>query len=154
MNKLDRGSWSPDIDYAQQLAALPWRKTKSGKIEILMVTSRISQHWLLPKGWPMTGKSLVEAAAQEALEEAGVRGKMHSKPVGKYYYDKLMKDGQAVPCTVDCFALKANKLLDEWPEATQRERRWFTLPDAAAAVYEPDLARMLSSNDLTKKLSV
>lgn len=152
MNKVILDHSEPEIEYARQLAALPWRKNGDGTLQILMVTSRTSQRWLLPKGWPMAGKSLLQAAAQEAFEEAGVTGKMRRKPAGQYRYDKLMKDGTIVPCTVACFGMKVAEQLSEWPEAAQRERQWFSLPDAALAVFEPDLARMLASPELGERL--
>ncbi|MEO5807407.1 NUDIX hydrolase [Devosia sp.] len=152
MNKVVFGPQRPKIEYARQLAALPWRVSEAGVIEVLMVTSRISQHWLLPKGWPMSGKTLQQAAAQEAYEEAGVTGKVRRKPAGRYTYDKLMKDGSMVPCTVVCFGMKVGKELPEWPEASQRLRQWFPLSDAAGTVFEPDLARFLGSEELQQKL--
>lgn len=152
MNKVVIGPQLPKIEYAKQLAALPWRVSEGGTVEVLMVTSRISQHWLLPKGWPMSGRSLQQAAAQEAFEEAGVTGKMRRKPAGRYIYEKLMKDGSLVPCSVVCFGMKVGKELNEWPEANQRLRQWFALNDAASAVFEPDLARLLRSEALQQKL--
>ncbi|TIM18205.1 MAG: NUDIX domain-containing protein, partial [Mesorhizobium sp.] len=56
-----------------QVAALPWRDTKHG-IEIMLITSRDTGRWVLPKGWPEAKELLCEAAAREAGEEAGLRG--------------------------------------------------------------------------------
>lgn len=154
MNKVVFDQTQPKIDYAKQLAALPWRVTDEGQVEVLLVTSRVSQHWLLPKGWPMTGKTLPQAAAQEALEEAGVSGKLQRKPCGKYRYQKVLKDGiTTVPCTVVCFGLKVTRELPQWQEAHQRTRRWFPLSEASKLVFEPDLARMLASERLAKHLT-
>lgn len=154
MNEVVLDQTQPRIEYARQLAALPWRVADTGGIEVLLVTSRVSQHWLLPKGWPMTGKSLPQAAAQEALEEAGVSGKLHRKPCGTYRYQKLLKDGVTmVPCTVVCFDLRVTRERPEWPEAHQRTRQWFGLAEAARLVFEPDLARLLASERLARRLS-
>ncbi len=152
MNKVVFGPQRPKIEYAKQLAALPWRLTGAGDVEFLMVTSRVSQRWLLPKGWPMAGKTLQQAAAQEAFEEAGVTGKMARQPVGRYRYEKLMKDGSVIPCTVICFALKVIRELPDWPEDTQRLRQWFSPPDAASSVFEPALAELLASANLLKRI--
>lgn len=129
-------------DSARQVAALVWRK--AGKEpEILLITSRISGHWLLPKGWPVAGKSDAESALQEAFEEAGVWGGCDHHPVGSYRYQKLLSGGAALHCTVDVFAVEAIGVLAHWPERDQRRREWVTLSEAAARVMEPDLAEFL-----------
>lgn len=130
------------LGLARQVAALAWRSTENGP-DILLVTSRISRHWLLPKGWPMPGKIDCQSALQEAFEEAGVEGTAGEQPIGTYRYDKILKNGSAVPCLVDVFALHVTDLLDDWPESAQRERRWFNVLSAAEQVAEPDLARFL-----------
>jgi 8-oxo-dGTP pyrophosphatase MutT (NUDIX family) len=133
------------IDYAKQLAALPWRLVDGGKIEFMMVTSRISKHWLVPKGWPISGKSAPGAALQEAFEEAGIKGKMGSKPLGKYNYLKVLKDGSSIPCVVKVYGMRVTEELADWPEKLQRERRWFAPHEAAGLVTEPGLAAFLAS---------
>ena len=154
LNKVVVDPPSPKITYAKQLAAVPCRRGATGEVEVLLVTSRISRHWLLPKGWPMVGKTLQEAAAQEAFEEAGVIGKMRRSPAGRYHYKKLMKDGTVVPCVVVCYPLRVSKELTEWPEAGQRLRQWFLLKDAAAAVFEPALAQLLADPAFAEKLGL
>ncbi|KFC69701.1 NUDIX hydrolase [Devosia sp. LC5] len=131
------------LDFAAQFATLPWRIGRSGAPEILLVTSRTSRHWLLPKGWLVRGKSAMESAEIEAFEEAGVQGKMRNKPIGVFAYNKILKTGETLPCRVTVFSLKVKKLLDDWPEAGQREREWFDIPAAADAVYEPQLRDFL-----------
>lgn len=131
------------IEFALQLAALVWRPGADG-LELLLVTSRISRRWLIPKGWPISGKSDAESALQEAYEEAGILAQASEKPIGEYHYIKLLKDGTSVPCTVHVYALAVDEQLNDWPERSQRDRRWFSPADAAAAVTEPDLARFLS----------
>lgn len=131
------------IEFALQLAALAWRSGPDG-LELLLVTSRISRRWLIPKGWPISGKSDAESALQEAYEEAGVLAQASKAPVGEYRYIKLLKDGTSVPCTVHVYALSVDEQLADWPERNQRDRRWFKPEEAAAAVTEPDLARFLT----------
>jgi 8-oxo-dGTP pyrophosphatase MutT (NUDIX family) len=128
----------------KQVAALPWRLSADGELEILLVTSRISGHWLLPKGWPMQGKTNALAALQEAFEEAGIDGKIGKARIGKFTYPRLAEDGTATPCTISVFAMGNVRELDDWPEREQRRRQWFTLDAAAAVVFVPALAAMLS----------
>ncbi|HTM77352.1 MAG TPA: NUDIX domain-containing protein [Devosia sp.] len=127
---------------ARQVAALVWRPGECG-VEVLLVTSRISGHWLLPKGWPIDGLSAAGAAKQEAFEEAGVWGDTSGEPIGNYAYGKILKNGDTLPCTVDVFAIRALGLLPDWPEKAQRRRQWLTFSSAAARVMEPDLGRFL-----------
>jgi 8-oxo-dGTP pyrophosphatase MutT (NUDIX family) len=128
----------------KQVAALPWRLSVEGELEILLVTSRISQHWLLPKGWPMDGKSNSKSALQEAFEEAGIKGRISKARLGKFLYRKIAEDGSFEPCTVSVFTLRVTRELPNWPERKQRQRQWFTLEAAAAVVFVPSLAAMLS----------
>ena len=131
------------LDFAAQFATVPWRIGRTGAVEILLVTSRTSRHWLLPKGWLVRGKSAMESAEIEAFEEAGVQGKIRHQPIGTFAYNKILKTGEALPCRVTVFSLKVKKLLDDWPEAGQRERGWFDIAVAADAVYEPQLRDFL-----------
>jgi 8-oxo-dGTP pyrophosphatase MutT (NUDIX family) len=81
----------------RQVAALPFRYTASGSLEVLIITSRETR----PKGWPMKGRADPEAAAIEAREEAGLEGNIHRKPIGKYSYWKRLAD-QFLLVEVDC----------------------------------------------------
>ena len=129
---------------------MPWRHVEGAGIEVLLVTSRISKHWLLPKGWLIRGKSETASACREAFEEAGVEGKARNKAVGQYDYIKITKTGEHIACRVTVFGLKVKRELEEWPEATQRTRQWFSIPDAAALVTEPGLRDFLLSIDPAK----
>lgn len=129
-------------DPASQYAALPWRRRK-GAVEVLLVTSRETRRWVAPKGWPMKNRAAHEAAAQEAFEEAGVRGKVAETSLGAYHYDKALKSGATRHCAVDVFPLKVDKTLDKWPEKGQRDRTWFPAEEAAGLVAEPELAEII-----------
>lgn len=124
-----------------QLAALPWRNET--RLEVLLITSRETRRWVIPKGWPMKGLDAHTAAAREAFEEAGVEGEVDPLAVGFYAYGKLMKDGSVRPIDVDVFALRVARMFDDWPERAQRQRRWFTPEEAAVAVDEADLGEIL-----------
>jgi 8-oxo-dGTP pyrophosphatase MutT (NUDIX family) len=126
----------------RQVAALPWRRGAAG-IEILLVTTRTTHRWVIPKGWPMEGKADWDAAAIEAYEEAGVRGAVSRSTCGNYNYVKLSDKGKARTLAVTVYALRVDRELSDWPEREERERRWMSCADAAALTGEPDLAPLL-----------
>ena len=128
-----------------QLAALAWRVRPDVGLELLLVTSRTNKRWLLPKGWPIAGKSDLQSALQEAYEEAGIRGKAASKPLGSYGFTKLLRDETALACTMVVYGLGEIEELAEWPEMAERERAWFVQADAIEAVFDPNLGRFLGS---------
>lgn len=132
----------------RQVAALPWRLTDDGR-QILMITSRETRRWVIPKGGRMVGKTDPEAAAQEAMEEAGVRGEMDQTSIGVFRYAKGLKDGGVRQCVVSVYPLEVVVQLGAWPEAHQRERRWMSLSEAADLVHEPDLATLIRDFDAT-----
>lgn len=132
----------------RQVAALPWR-VEDGQRLILMITSRETRRWVIPKGGRMAGKTDPQAAAQEALEEAGVRGEIETQSVGCFRYAKRTRNGGERQCVVAVFPLHVLLQLGEWPEAHQRQRRWMTPHEAAAAVHEPDLAALIRDFDAT-----
>jgi 8-oxo-dGTP pyrophosphatase MutT (NUDIX family) len=124
-----------------QVAALPLRTGSDGTLQVLLVTSRETRRWVIPKGWPMKGLKPCEAAAQEALEEAGLKGHVENKPVGTYTYFKRCEAHFAI-CDVDVYLLKVDKQLKDWREKDQRKARWCTLQEAADLVQEPGLAAL------------
>ncbi|MCJ2033398.1 NUDIX hydrolase [Methylobacterium sp. J-068] len=126
-----------------QIAALPFRLDAEGRPEILLVTSRETKRWIIPKGWPMRGRKDHRAAEQEAFEEAGLKGRIGKKAVGLYRYDKRLGDGSALPCAVKVYPLRVSEERKRWPEHKQRERRWYAAEDAAALVQEWDLRVLL-----------
>lgn len=109
----------------------------------MLVTSRETRRWVIPKGWVGKRVSAADQAAQEAYEEAGIRGRIGRAPIGRYAYPKRLPNGDSVTCEVEVFPLEVEHLLEDWPERTQRERRWFTLQDAAAAVQEGGLGSLM-----------
>lgn len=125
-----------------QVAALCTREAGK-KTEILLVTSRGAGRWILPKGWPMPDRSLAEAAAQEAWEEAGVCGSVDPASIGSYSARKRSDGGVEMACRVHVFRLHVASLSDTYPEAGQRRRRWVSPAQAAELVQEPQLRRLL-----------
>jgi 8-oxo-dGTP pyrophosphatase MutT (NUDIX family) len=126
-----------------QVGALCYRVSPKGSVEVLLVTSRDTGRWVIPKGWPMPGRSAPAAAAREAFEEAGVVGKAGPDPLGIYTYLKGLPGGHAVTCVVSVFGLRVDRLRSRFPEAAQRTRRWLAPHEAALEVHEPELAELL-----------
>ncbi|WP_227271305.1 NUDIX hydrolase [Roseobacter weihaiensis] len=133
-------------DVRSQFAALCYRIRK-GKIQVLLITSRTSKRWIVPKGWPMDGKTPSESAAIEAWEEAGVRGRSDGRCIGIFSYSKGMEDQSDLPCLAMVFTVEVKEIADDYPEAGQRERLWVSRKKAARLVDEPELVRILLDFD-------
>lgn len=126
----------------RQVAVLPWRLGEGG-VEVMMITSRETRRWVIPKGGRMVGKTDPQAAAQEAYEEAGVQGETLEAPIGHFRYAKRLKSGETQACVVAVYPLEVLIQLGAWPEDQQRQRRWMPQADAADAVHEADLADLI-----------
>jgi 8-oxo-dGTP pyrophosphatase MutT (NUDIX family) len=133
------------LEPRKQIAALPYRRGKRG-FEILLITSRETKRWVIPKGWPMDGKADHLAAAQEAFEEAGLEGHINEKSIGAYAYLKKKKSGLSVDCVVMVYPLEVTKLLRNWPEKAQRQRKWFSSKIAASLVNEEGLKSVIEAS--------
>jgi len=128
-----------------QVAALCCRDGETGP-EVLLITSRDTGRWIIPKGWLMDGKSAAEAAQIEAWEEAGVQhADLLPDPVGTFSYDKRLDDGYENPVEVQVFRLDVSQLSDIYPEARERRRAWVSPEEAAEKVDEPGLKAILRS---------
>lgn len=151
--KVDKSMGRPDIFVAFdskgptgariQYGALCWRQ-QAGALEILLITSRETGRWVIPKGWPMPGLAPEAAAAQEAWEEAGVRGVVTPVCLGRFGYLKSLAADMTVPCAVAVYGLNVVDLAARFPEMKERLRRWFTPSEAAVLVDEADLAHLIS----------
>ncbi|MGV6802839.1 MAG: NUDIX hydrolase [Ruegeria sp.] len=128
-----------------QFAALCTRGA-GPRTQVLLVTSRDTGRWIIPKGWPIDGLSGPETARQEAWEEAGVRtADVETDPVGQYTYGKVLKNGTVDPVVTTVFRLRVTELVDDYPETDQRTRDWVSPQDAAERVREPELKDLLRS---------
>jgi 8-oxo-dGTP pyrophosphatase MutT (NUDIX family) len=127
----------------RQCAALPYRVGDG--LEILLITSRGAGRWVLPKGWPMKGKTAHGAAAREALEEAGVKGEVGRIAIGCYTYGKRLSNGARLACTVEVYPLAVERQLKRWPEQGQRTLGWFSATEAAERVEEAELTALIRS---------
>ena len=131
-----------------QFGALCWRIGKKGA-EVLLISSRETGRWIIPKGWPMKGRTGAEAAEIEAWEEAGVKGQISPAKLGHFTYDKVLrrdsKKPRTQPCIVDVFPLEVTKLAADFPEQRQRRRKWFAPDIAARKVAEAELQTLLAT---------
>jgi 8-oxo-dGTP pyrophosphatase MutT (NUDIX family) len=126
-----------------QAAALPWRQARQG-IEVLLVTSSGGRRWVVPKGWPLAGESLADAAAREAWEEGGVQGRIAPAALGQFVHVKASPVGPPRACLVSLFAMGVVSLAERWPEQGRRQRVWMSLAEAAACMRQAELAAMIS----------
>ncbi|MDG2002170.1 MAG: DUF47 family protein [Novosphingobium sp.] len=132
----------------RQIAVLPYRTDSpsvDAPIHILLITSRETRRWIIPKGNPMAKLPPHASAAVEAEEEAGVLGSACPVRIGSYRYRKRRNSGASVWAEVDVFPFAVTEELDSWKEQHERERRWFTLAEAADAVDEADLRALIRS---------
>ena len=133
-------------DVRTQFAALCYREQK-GKTQLLLITSRTTRRWIIPKGWPIDGKTPSESASTEAWEEAGVVGKAYTQSLGLFSYSRFLPDGEEYPCVAMVYPVRVKSLADDFPEAGQRKRKWFGRKKAAELVAEPELAHILRNFD-------
>ncbi len=126
-----------------QVAALCYRDTETGK-QVLMITSRDTGRWIIPKGWPVEGLDGPGSALQEAWEEAGVEAAdISPEPIGTYEYDKGLGDGSAIPILASVYCVRVGSLADTYPEVDERRREWMAPGTAAELVDEPQLKEIL-----------
>jgi len=129
-----------------QHGAICWRE-RNGKVQVLLITSRRTGRWVIPKGWPEEGEKPPATAHREAAEEAGVEGKVLPVCLGVFSYVKHPDLHDALPCVVAVYPVKVRSLARNWPERGERRRKWFTPKKAAAEVEETELARILKGFD-------
>ena len=147
MKPPSKSSSTAEASALTQVGALTYR-FKQGEPQFLLLTSRETKRWVIPKGWPIKGKKNWAAAAQEAKEEAGVVGKSRKKPIGHFLYFKRRAAHYDL-CRVEVYPLAFEKRLEVFREKGQREAKWFTLDDACEAVDEPGLAALLRDLDMS-----
>lgn len=136
-------------DLRVQFGALVYRLHK-GKTKVLLITTRRSQSWSIPKGWPMHGKTPADCARREAWEEAGARGEALDQPLGFFSYVKTIKTRRGplpMPVMVSVYPVAMQTMAKSFPEAGQRRLKWLSPKKAAAKVREPELARILRKFD-------
>lgn len=128
-----------------QMAALCHRPSNNGR-EYLLVTSRDTGRWIIPKGWPIRGLASNETALREAWEEAGVvKGRVTAEPIGRYSYNKRRANGFEVPVETLVYSVAVQDLSDDFPEAHERKRRWVSADTAADLVNEAELKSLFQA---------
>ena len=139
-------SGSHKSDVRTQFAALCYR-FKSKKPQVLLISSRGTGRWIVPKGWPISGQTPVEAVQTEAWEEAGVKGEVEDRPIGIFSYMKEYEDTPDLPCVAMVYALKVLSSTGDYPEEGERKRKWMSRKKAAGLVDSPELARIIKEFD-------
>ncbi|AUQ59206.1 putative NUDIX hydrolase [Phaeobacter inhibens] len=126
-----------------QVAVMCYRNGDKSK-EVLMITSRGTGRWIVPKGWPIKGMNGPQSALQEAWEEAGVRdARIEGEPVGTYEYMKLQDNGTKEVVHTLVYVAEVSELSDDYPEQSERTREWMSPKAAAELVAEPELSDLL-----------
>lgn len=123
----------------RQCAAIPY-VIRDGEAQVLLLTSRGTGRWIIPKGWCKKKHTPAEMAALEAFEESGVVGEVTPEPIGTYHYTKILRNGSLKPLVVDVFGLRVQFEALDWPERHERERVWVTPAEASLMVAELELA--------------
>ena len=119
-------------------------RIRRGEVQVLLMTSRDTGRWIIPKGNVKPGSSPSKAAAQEAFEEAGVKGTIvSSTPLGVYTYAKKLGSGEARSATVEVFLLQVKKQVKKWPEKGERKLAWVSAKKAVELVEEPGVVPLL-----------
>lgn len=128
----------------RQYAALPYRFSDDA-VEVLLLTSRDTGRWVIPKGWPKKSLAPHKLALLEAYEEAGIKGTITKRSIGRYHYVKRMEKGPNVQCRVEVFPMQIKSELIEWPEMHERTRTWIKVKKAAGMVDEAELSGILTA---------
>jgi 8-oxo-dGTP pyrophosphatase MutT (NUDIX family) len=125
---------------------LPYRFTEAAALEVLVVTTRQSKRWIIPKGWPIKGLTPSKSAAREAFEEAGVMGKIGARSIGAFRYKKLANGGDdEAECEVKVFPLLVKRQSAMWPESDQRAIQWVDPEKAISLIAEPELKAIVAA---------
>lgn len=127
----------------EQVGALCVRRHSNGNCEVLLITTRQTGRWTIPKGWPVKGLEPHEVAELEAWEEAGVKGRAERRVFGYFTHMKGFEDGRKFPSVVEVHVMKVKRTKKKFPEAGQRKVAWLPVDKAAAMVSEPDLKSLL-----------
>ena len=115
-----------------------------GNLSLVLITSKSTKRWVVPKGHIEPNLTAKESAEQEAFEEAGIEGVVSDVTVGSYDYTKHDKEDSNI-YRVSLFPMEIQRLHNDWPEANLRARQWMTIPQAVNAVNEETLKLLLKN---------
>lgn len=138
-------------EHIRQLGAICHRAAEDGSTEVLLITTRETRRWSIPKGWTIKGLKPHETAEREAWEEAGVVGKAKKKALGCFSYVKVLKSGRKVASIVQVHLVDTTDMDSNYPEKGQRDLEWLSPFEAASRVAEPELKQLLRSLHLGSK---
>lgn len=113
------------IGSGRQVAVVAIRRGHDG-LEVCLIRRNESKKWGIPKGFIDRGDTPEQAALNEALEEAGVKGPLMGDVIGTYDYKKW-----SGPLSVAVYVMDVLEEKKQWKEMTFRERRWYSLAEAA-----------------------
>jgi 8-oxo-dGTP pyrophosphatase MutT (NUDIX family) len=122
----------------QQASAVPFRRRPTG-LEVCLITSSAGR-WLFPKGLIDPGETPTQTALKEALEEAGLHGRLLGDPLGSYV---VRKNGHTV-CLL-AFLMEVKRSDHVWHEADWRQRRWVSIDKARTLLEQPELRACLEA---------
>ncbi|MEN9753850.1 MAG: hypothetical protein RLZ07_232 [Pseudomonadota bacterium] len=131
-----------DPSTIKQVGALPVERTADGHWRVILITTRDSGRWSIPKGNPIKDLSPAEAAAQEALEEGGLSGHIDDKPIGSYVFWKR-RSGHWELARVEVFLMDVRKQASDYKEKGLRKIERFSFEDAEDAIMEPGLKSLI-----------
>lgn len=121
----------------RQAGSVPFRR--QGKTtEFCLITAMRSGSWGFPKGNIDPGDTPEQTALKEALEEAGLRGRIKGDPLGQYSYSKW---GQKL--NVRVYLMEVTCADDEWEEREYRRRCWADAESALQMLEPSSLREML-----------
>jgi 8-oxo-dGTP pyrophosphatase MutT (NUDIX family) len=126
---------------ARQSGIIPYR-LELDVLQVLLITSRDTGRWVIPKGNIGKGHNARQAAELEAYEEAGVRGDVEKMSLGSYTYEKVLKDGTSRSTMVEVFTMHVLTEAKAWPEMAERRSEWMEPKQAAQRVHEAGLATL------------
>lgn len=103
---------------------------------MLLISSRGTKRWVVPKGTLEPDEKPHKCAEREASEEAGIQGKAQKGAIGYYTYVKALGEP---PYIVSVFLLRVKSVAKDFLEKGQREYVWVSPTEAAKMVQEPEL---------------
>lgn len=122
----------------RQAAAVPFRRSKLGHVEILLV-SKTGGGWGIPKGGVKKHHDKRQTATLETLEEAGVLGRLLDEPLGSFRFTKRGREHD-----VTVYGLEVERQLARWQEEDARLRVWVPVSEAPRMIRRKALARFLT----------
>lgn len=120
----------------EQSGAICVRGSAGEDSQVLLITSRDTGRWVIPKGNVEKREDSRHTAAREAKEEAGVSGRVSKKPLGYYTY---IKSREGLACLVSVYRLDVDRIRPDFPEAKARQLEWVSPLEAARRVDELEL---------------